>query len=303
MMPTATHQEIALTHHPENLIEDLCPLCRRTSVPQFEKHGIWIRECSGCGHRFAIPDAPDQHVQQVYGDDYFFNGGAGYDDYLSEAGILVSHGRRYGRLLKRHGAGTSLLDVGAAAGLILDGLVKEGFEGCGVEPNETMARFAQTELGLDVTASAFEDFETDRQFDVVTIVQVMGHFIDPHDALERVSRLLKPQGICLVETWNVGSWTARLSGQNWHEYSPPSVLHWYTPESLTTLFAHHGLEAVSQGRPTKKVSVGHTRSLLQHVKATSRLASIAAKALSILPPQLALPYPSEDLFWMTFRRV
>jgi hypothetical protein len=52
-----------------------------------------------------------------------------------------------------------LLDVGAAAGLILDGLVKEGFNGCGVEPNETMARFAQTEIRLDVTAAAFEDFE------------------------------------------------------------------------------------------------------------------------------------------------
>lgn len=302
MMPTATCQEITPTHSIESVLADSCPLCRRASVPQFEKHGYWIRECLGCGHRFAISDAPDQHVQQVYGDDYFFSGGAGYDDYLSEAGLLVPHGRRYGRLLKRHGAGSSLLDVGAAAGLILDGLVKEGFEGCGVEPNETMARFAQTELRLDVTASAFEDFETDKQFDVVTVIQVMGHFIDPVAAVQKLHELVRPGGLCLVETWDAGSWPARLLGPNWHEYSPPSVLQWFSRGSLKQLFERCQFEEVTTGRPQKWINAGHVCSLIDHKLPRTVWANVVRSGLACMPASLNLPYPSDDLFWTLFRR-
>jgi Zn ribbon nucleic-acid-binding protein len=60
----------------------ICPLCDSHSSVQFEKHEIPIRECNACRHRFAIPEeSPADHIEHVYGDDYFFNGGAGYDDY------------------------------------------------------------------------------------------------------------------------------------------------------------------------------------------------------------------------------
>lgn len=227
-MSTTVLSEAALKARTSNIAANSCPLCEKTSQPVFEKHGIWIRECSSCRHRFATPDDLDNHVEQVYGDEYFFSGGAGYDNYLAEAGLLVPYGRRYGRLLKRYGAGRSLLDVGAAAGLILKGLVNEGFDGCGVEPNQTMATFAQAELQLDVTAAAFEDYEPQTQFETLTVIQVMGHFVDPVCVVEKLHRLVRPGGLCLVETWDAGSWPARLLGSNWHEYSPPSVLQWFS---------------------------------------------------------------------------
>jgi SAM-dependent methyltransferase len=301
-MSTATLLKKPSQHCSTNRAADSCPLCQQVSVPQFEKHGIWIRECAGCGHRFAISDAPNQHVEQVYGDDYFFSGGAGYDDYLSEAELLVPHGRRYGRLLKRHGAGSSLLDVGAAAGLILQGLVEEGFKGCGVEPNGTMARFAQAELRLDVTAAAFEDFDSDTQFDVVTVIQVMGHFIDPVAAVEKLYRLVRPGGLYLVETWDAGSWPARLLGSNWHEYSPPSVLQWFSRDSLKQLFERCKFEEVATGRPQKWINASHVCSLIDHKLPQTAWADVVRSGLACMPASLNLPYPSDDLFWTLFRR-
>ncbi len=280
-----------------------CPLCNDDSRTLFQKHGIWIRECSACRHRFANPEALDDHVEQVYGDDYFFSGGAGYDNYLSEAGLLVSHGRRYGRLLRRHGAGKSLLDVGAAAGLILKGLVEEGFDGRGVEPNSTMATFAQTELQLDVQASSFENFEPDTQFDALTVIQVMGHFIDPVDVVRKLHRLTKPGGLCLVETWDAGSWPARVLGSNWHEYSPPSVLQWFSRSSLRQLFERENFRQVATGHPSKWINASHVCSLIDHKLPQTRWADAVRSGLRRMPASLNLPYPSDDLFWTLFRRI
>lgn len=302
-MPAVTLQKAPSQDFCVKAATDSCPLCQAASVPKFEKYGIWIRECSGCGHRFANPETPDGHVEQVYGDDYFFSGGAGYDNYLSEAGLLVPHGGRYGRLLNRYGAGKSLLDVGAAAGLILKGLVDEGFSGRGVEPNNTMATFAQTELQLDVVASSFEEFEPDTQFDVLTVIQVMGHFIDPAEAVRKLHRLTKPGGLCLVETWDAGSWPARLLGSNWHEYSPPSVLQWFSRDSLRQLYEESNFQQIATGHPSKWINASHVCSLIDHKLPETRWADAVRFGLKRMPASLNLPYPSDDLFWALFRRI
>ena len=92
----------------------------RTGVqPPRETH--WIRECELCGHRYAKLEPHEDHIELVYADDYFMGDGAGYPDYLAQGGLLVSHGKRYARLLSRHMGPGSVLDVGAAAGFILKG--------------------------------------------------------------------------------------------------------------------------------------------------------------------------------------
>ncbi len=282
---------------------EACPLCDEQSIQLFQKYDVWIRECQSCSHRYAVPEQPqEEHVATLYDDDYFFGGGAGYDDYLSESQLLAAHGRRYAKLLSRFTDAGSVLDVGAAAGFILTGLVDAGWEGHGVEPNATMARHAREKLNLDVACGSLESMPADRQFDVVSMVQVVAHFLDPHTATRQVAELVRPGGLCLVETWNVRSWSARLFGENWHEYSPPSVLQWYSPATLKDLFAAHGFEFVAQGRPSKKISIGHARSLLEHGQDQSMVARIGAGVLKFVPGSLTLPYPSEDLFWAVYRK-
>lgn len=281
-----------------------CPLCQDQARPLFRKYDVWIQECRSCSHRYAEPEtALPEHVATQYGDEYFFGGGAGYNDYLSEARLLSAHGRRYARLLSTFTRPGKILDVGAAAGFVLQEFARAGWDAHGVEPNASMARFARERLQLDVVCGTLEDMQ-DRScsFDVVSMIQVVAHLAEPHVAASRVSELVSRGGLCLIETWNVRSWSARLFGQNWHEYSPPSVLQWYSPETLTQLFRGHGFELVAQGRPSKRISIGHARSLLEHGAQSSLTARLAARFLNCLPDRLTLPYPSEDLFWAVYRR-
>jgi|GEM_PF-3512162 len=165
-----------------------CALCGETSRKLFQKYNVWIRECPRCTHRFAVPNEQSGHVAAQYDDDYFFGGGAGYDDYLSEAKLLTAHGRRYARILSRLAQPGRLLDVGAAAGFILQGLADAGWDGHGIEPNATMARHAREQLNLDVACGTLEDMPTDSPFDVVSMIQVVAHFLDPHQATRQARR-------------------------------------------------------------------------------------------------------------------
>jgi hypothetical protein len=97
--------------------------------------------------------------------------------------------------------------------------------------------------------------------------------------------------------------TARLLGRRWHEWSPPSVLQWFSPRSLAELARQQGLEVVARGRPRKRIGAAHAKSLLRHKLGTSSAGRLAGRVLDYaLPSRVTLPYPSEDLFWLLLRK-
>jgi SAM-dependent methyltransferase len=271
-----------------------CQVCHGAMRPLFLKHSHQIFGCDGCGHRSAEVSSP-----AVYGDDYFQGGGAGYSDYLAGKDLLIKHGQRYARLLKAYMPAGTVLDVGAAAGFILQGMIGEGWRGRGIEPNLRMSEHARTHLHLGVETGSIEGFRTEERFDLVTMIQVVAHFPDVREAFEVSSEITRPGGFCLIETWNRESWTARIFGRHWHEYSPPSVLHWFTPATLRRLAEQFGFREVASGRPAKWLNAAHAMSLLTYKLGGGRLLRDAEK---LIPRNIPLPYPGDDLFWMLFRR-
>lgn len=275
-----------------------CPLCSSDSEKIFAAKGFPVRDCAACGHRFAEVAANGGHTAEVYDDSYFNGGGAGYSDYLAEGEMLRRRGRDYAKVLSKHtDGGGKILDVGAAAGFILKGLTDEGWRGAGVEPNASMARAGREKLGLEIIRRDFEDFQSDERFDAVSMIQVAAHFHNPRKAFETARNLLKPDGVLLIETWNYQSVTARVFGRSWHEYSPPSVLQWFSPKTLTNFLNQIGFEKLAQGRPSKKISGAHARSLLRY-----RLGEKFNPFLKLIPSKINFPYPAEDLFWAIYRK-
>jgi SAM-dependent methyltransferase len=210
--------------------------------------------------------------------------------------MLSDRGRWYAQLLERHVERGSVLEVGCAAGFWLAALVELGWTGRGVEPNATMAEHARERLGLDVTTGTLETLSGAERFDLVAMIQVLAHFTDPRRALGLAVERLRPGGHLLVESWDRRSLTARTFGSRWHEYSPPSVLHWFSPASLSQLGASFGLVEVARGRPRKRIAARHAKSLLGY-----KLGPLVRSAISIVPDRLSLPYPFDDLFWMLLR--
>lgn len=244
----------------------------------------------------------DTHVRRIYDDAYFSGGGAGYADYLSEGELLRAAGRRYGKLLARYVSPGRILDVGTAAGFLLKGFEDAGWTGTGVEPNAGMARFAEDTLGLRVIVGTLEELDVDETFDAVSLVQVIGHFRDPRLAMKSAVARLRPGGCLLIECWNRKSWTARFFGRNWHEYSPPSVLHWFSVDGLQTLAESTGIEWLDSGRPVKRMNGAHAKSLLRHKLSSSPTGRVLSFLATLVPDGTPLPYPFDDVFWAVFRK-
>jgi SAM-dependent methyltransferase len=221
----------------------------------FEKNNYKIFECRNCGQRFCEPKDLKNHVAQVYSDEYFFEGKTGYPNYLNEEKILHNYGKHYAKIVSKYLKPGKVLDAGCAAGFILKGFVDCGWTGFGIEPNNTMANYGRNKLNLNITTASLETYENTERFDLINLIQVVGHFYDLDKAIINLDKLLNENGFVLVESWNMNSAFAKLMGKSWHEYSPPSVIHWFSDETLSGLFNHYGFALVAKGYPIKKINI------------------------------------------------
>ena len=129
------------------------------------------------------------------------------------------------------------------------------------------------------------------------------HFYDLGRACESAAGLTKPGGFWLLEAFNPHSFVGRLMGKHWHDYHPPSTLHWFSPGSLRLLLGRHGLEQVASGRAPKSISAAHAKSVLQfQLRGGSGLPRMALSLLGAIPDAWAIPYPGDDIYWALFRK-
>jgi len=268
----------------------------------FIKNGYPVVECNTCLHRFAELNNMEDHVNNVYSDDYFFEGKAGYPNYLEEKDILIRSGKRYAQLLKKYTKPGNLLDVGCAAGFILKGFEESGWHCEGIEPNETMASYGRNEMNLHIHTGTLEEYTTNTKYDLISLIEVIGHFNDLDKALKNMTGMLNVGGFVLVESWNEGSAVAKLLGKRWHEYSPPSVLHWFSDNSIAAFFSELGFSLVASGHPQKRINVKHAISLLDEKLPNFLFKKQIFNFFSSWAGNMTLIYPLHDLKWYLFRK-
>jgi 2-polyprenyl-3-methyl-5-hydroxy-6-metoxy-1,4-benzoquinol methylase len=284
-----------------NLQLKSCPICEGSPAKIFTKRGYDIGSCKDCDHTYIVNKPCPNHLKKVYDDSYFTGGGDGYPNYANQEELLIAHGRRYGRLLLQYMPPGRVLDVGAAAGFILKGLIEEGWQGDGIEPNASMAQLAQNRYGLNVRVGLEKTPLEDQSYDVITMIQVAAHFYDVRRAFAAAAKATKPGGWWLIETSNEKSLPARLLGENWHFISPPSVQNWFTHDTLAKLAGQYGLTPVATGRPQKWINSTHAKSLLQH-KMQGLVGRGIKLFMRLMPDNVSLPYPSLDLMWMLLHK-
>ena len=215
---------------------------------------------------------------------------------------MEERGRFYEKKLRAVMPPGRVLDVGSGAGFVASTFAQEGWQVAGLEPNQSMAKFATEHSGVPTDCGTMEEFTSDDSFDAVLAIQVAAHFVNPHLALKRCFSALRPGGVLLIETWNSDSFAARLLKSSWHEYSPPSVLRCFSKRSLDLLAQSEGFIPVDQRTTLKKIRASHAKSLLKEKAEHSLLMRMAVAAASLIPDRLPLYYPADDLFWSLYQR-
>jgi SAM-dependent methyltransferase len=265
--------------------------------------GFNIIECNQCNHRYTPPTTNlSVHVRKIYKDDYFFGGGAGYPNYFKNKDVLINHGKRYAKIIKKYRNPGHILDIGAACGFILKGFELEGWTGTGIDPNERMVKYGREQLNLNLLNTPLEKLDINNQFDLISLIQVISHFYDLDRSLEVINRQLKNEGLLLIETWDRESWLAKVLGKKWHQYSPPSVLHWFSRKTLINILGQHGFEPIKFGKPTKKISLQHGISLLKSKNPNGAFKFLLEKLEQSKISNMKIVYPPVDVFWAIFMK-
>ncbi len=151
------------------------------------------------------------------------------------------------RRLARARAPGRLLDVGCATGEFLALAREQGWQAQGVELSPAAARAARDRHGLevftgDLAGAAFAD----ASFDAVTMWDVLEHVADPRAELAEVRRILKYDGVFIVELPNLRSFDAALFGPYWIGLDMPRHFHVFPASTLAVLLQESGFRIRSR---------------------------------------------------------
>lgn len=189
-----------------------CNLCSSTDVQNYAYFGDYtLLKCHSCGLLFTDQESID--MTSLYSKDYyegvhshfFADCKKGYENRIASSKKLQNfqHVLRTIKDIKPKGR---FMDVGCATGVFLDMAQKEGYDVIGVDVSAFACQYAQENFGVSTLHGKLEDLQLEgKQFDVITLWDVIEHVPDPHLFLQEVHRVLKDDGILFLLTVNDAS--------------------------------------------------------------------------------------------------
>lgn len=144
-------------------------------------------------------------------------------------------------LLRRQRA----LDVGCDMGFLMEAAKADSFiEVHGIEPNPLARQIAEKIDGAIVSDRFFEktDYPPDH-FDLITLIHVLDHLVDPRIVLKHALTNLQPGGLLVAVVHNVDSLLFKLLGEKFPIFN---LYHHYffNKTTLAALFRSQGYEVV-----------------------------------------------------------
>lgn len=203
-------------------------------------------------------------INEVIDDNFGFSAESAEKADPIDVAKAASDFRRVKSKLKAAGltkrADRALLDVGCGIGTFLQQAEQEGWSVAGLELSASVAAFAREHNGLQVDSFSIES-ETNfppGSFDVITMFGVIEHLANPPGAIEECVRLLRPDGILILQTpaedglirrtgrflyWASGGLVNFHVVQLYQMNGGHSVC--FNRRSMRTLLGRHGLEVLS----------------------------------------------------------
>ncbi|MGC3968900.1 MAG: class I SAM-dependent methyltransferase [Pirellulales bacterium] len=268
LLETLPETQTEALEHAAHVEASACPLCGGTQQPWLALAGDWrrptvregfrIERCTTCDYGSLVPRPAADEIGPHYAVDNYYTHHAPQD---------VEAMRSFGDRLRvrlawqfDHGVESELnaaslarrnilpaarvCDIGCGNGGMLRRLAGDGYEVAGMDPDADACKAARA-AGLDVVQGTAEQLPAELaagSFDVVTMMHVLEHVLQPTLAVQSIASLLKSGGRFIVETPNNACLGLREAGITWRWLDVPRHLNFFTPESLQAVCRAAGLE-------------------------------------------------------------
>ena len=266
----------------------VCPGCAAdppSGATLVSAHGLAVVACPHCGFVYArnvlesSSDAARYRLSEIDKITMELRDSAPYLE------LEVARARYYlHRIASVERQPGALIEIGCGSGTFLVEAAKLGWEALGVEPGLAAAEQARSR-GARIAAGYFpQDLpDPERRVDLVAMLDVLEHIIEPRPFLRDVKARLNPGGLLFVQVPNWDSLLVQVEGARSTIVAPG---HWsyFTRGTLATLLAGEGFHMV------------HAETVVSEIdRITSYPADEVAGTFLKLRPGLALPRPLTPL--------
>ncbi len=194
-------------------------------------------ECADCRLSFM---QPQNCAEDSYNDSYYY-----FANY-SKSAIFddICKGARIAGYLKKYFPNcSSVFDMGAAAGILLNKLKCCGWQVSGIEISEAGVKLASQLFNIKLKQGDIENYSDRIDADVVIMTDALEHSYNPEKVLNNLGNLIESNCGLIIETPNYGSFYRKITGCNWvgfnkfHNYQ-------FTIESLVKLARKNNFELI-----------------------------------------------------------
>ena len=203
--------------------KDICPLCNSTDNHKlFTTNGYDMMRCTDCGllHIYPFPQSEQERFDGVSNNSL--------EDITVIGPEQYSHAREvyyqdlFSMIKPALAGAKTLLDIGCGTGALLKLAGQCGVSECdGLELNSARAEYARKNTHREIVEKPIEHFETDKKYDVITLIDVLSHIYSFDKLFESVKALLNKDGRFIIKT-----------GQFANEIKRGSVFDWEVPDHL-----------------------------------------------------------------------
>lgn len=246
-----------------------CINCGSLQHRIFDYHGYQYYRCENCALVSTFPLPSEESIRAHYARkfksgnyqllrDYSEKYKRVYRGFVQILGDgLTSRNRKWD--------GLKVLDVGCFTGEFLELLSSHRADVYGLELQSEAVEIASQKFPgriyqADVNSNIFPQLE----FDIVTLLGVIEHVVDPIKLIERSAELLRRDGFLLIQTPNSSSFFARIMRRFWPPYAPVEHIHLFSRRSLVSLLEKMGFLDVQFVPHWKRLPVAYVYQMLQN---------------------------------------
>jgi len=239
------------------MARDSCRICASSALRfHFEAQGSLLDRCKACGFVQVRERPSSEALRALYGAGYFGRGK--YDDGVAQQ----RENERRLQLLEGAGLapGARVLDAGCATGDFVE-VASSRYEMWGLDVSAHATDIARSRMPA-LASRIFTGFVEDQPleasfFDAIVMWDVIEHIWDPRSVLARLVTHLRPGGVLVLSTPDIGALTARIMRRRWAFMTPPEHLGFFNAASLRSLLERDlGLVMTASESSGKWTTVG-----------------------------------------------
>lgn len=229
------------TYNPDITKEELLSYYKSSSDTQLRESVV---KCTSCGTIFLSYRPKDEIIIQSYSnaeDNTFIRQNKFRIKTFQDNLKKIS--KKFWKINNR--SPKSILDIGCAGGAFPKAADNLGFNVVGIEPSKYLANWAKENYGIDIRQGVLSDHQfDDNTFDIVSMWDVIEHLSDPVSELKLMRKILKKDGILVVNFPDVSTFPCKIMGWKWPFFLSVHLIY-FTKKTLANFLKNSGYKVIS----------------------------------------------------------